>query len=153
LGLRRAAGDNDARVRVLAARLADRLPRLANRLGGHRAGVDDDSAALEGVETGGARLAPDHLGFVSVQAAAECQDFDRHQAAPSVSRSHAPVAGSKRPENSHSAGPVMMTWSSSRQKISRSPPGSVTFTRRPVRPVRAALTAAAQAAEPQASVR
>ena len=33
------------------------------------------------------------------------------------------------------------------------PPGTVTVTVRPVRPVRAALTAAAQAAEPQALVR
>ena len=36
------------------------------------------------------------------------------QAALSVSRAQAPVEGSKLPENSHSAGPVRMTWSSSR---------------------------------------
>ena len=42
LGLRRAAGDDDARSRLLAADLADGLARLAHGLGGHRAGVDDD---------------------------------------------------------------------------------------------------------------
>src|SRR5690606_13893625 len=75
-----------------------------------------------------------------------------HAAAP-VSRSHAPVAGSSLPENSHSAGPVMTTWSSARHSIVSLPPlGAVTSTVRSVRPVRAPETAAAQAAEPQASV-
>ena len=37
-----AAGDDEARGRPLAARLADRLARLAHSLGGHRAGVEDD---------------------------------------------------------------------------------------------------------------
>ena len=51
-------------------------------------------------------------------------------------------------------GPVISTWPSlSRQSMVRSPPGSVTFTLRLVRLSRAAATAAAQAAEPQALVR
>ncbi len=59
IDLRRAAGDDDAGLRPLAARAADRLARLALRLRGHRAGVDDD-----GVGEAGARgLATDHLGF------------------------------------------------------------------------------------------
>ena len=35
------------RFGVLAARLADRLPGLAHRFGGHRAGVEDDGAVLQ----------------------------------------------------------------------------------------------------------
>ena len=42
LGLRRAAGDDDLRVRALALEAADRLARLPHGLGGHRAGVDHD---------------------------------------------------------------------------------------------------------------
>ena len=50
-------------------------------------------------------------------------------------------------------GPVISTWSSlSRHSMARSPPGSETVTFRPVRESRAAATAAAHAAEPQASV-
>jgi hypothetical protein len=45
LGLCGAAGDDDAGVRVLALHAADRLARLARRLGGDRAGVDDDRLA------------------------------------------------------------------------------------------------------------
>ena len=65
-------------------------------------------------EAGGLGLAPHHLGFVGVEAAAECDDIyslgePRHQAALSVSRAQTPVAGSKLPENSHSAGPVSTT--------------------------------------------
>ncbi len=40
LGLRRAAGDDDARLRILAAQFADRLPRLTHGFRRHRAGVD-----------------------------------------------------------------------------------------------------------------
>ena len=75
--LRRAAGDDDAPVRVLAAQLADCLPRLADRLAGHGAGVDDYC-----VEPGGARFAADHLGLEGVEAAAEGDDGSvRHGAA------------------------------------------------------------------------
>ena len=41
IDLRRAAGDDDLGVGALAPRAADRLARLAHRLRGHRAGVDD----------------------------------------------------------------------------------------------------------------
>ena len=41
LGLRRAAGDDDARVRPLALDAADGLARLPHRFRGHRAGIDD----------------------------------------------------------------------------------------------------------------
>ena len=40
-----AAGDDDARGRVVAAQLADRLRRLAHGLAGDGAGVDDDAFA------------------------------------------------------------------------------------------------------------
>ena len=47
----------------------------------------------------------------------------------------------------------MITWASARHSMTSLPPlGAVTVTVRSVRPVRAAETAAAQAAEPQASV-
>src|ERR687898_748212 len=42
LDLRRPAGHDDARPRVLLARPPDRLARLAGGLRRHRAGVDDD---------------------------------------------------------------------------------------------------------------
>ncbi len=44
LGLRGAAGDDDAALRVLALQPADRLARLLHRLAGDGAGVDDDGA-------------------------------------------------------------------------------------------------------------
>ena len=114
LGLRGAAGDDDAGGRVLAAGLADRLPGLAHRFCGDGAGVEDDGAAFQCAEAGAFRLAPHDLGFIGVQPAAESDDVNtlgkgRHQAALSVSRAHAPVEGSKLPENSHSAAPVRMT--------------------------------------------
>ena len=42
LGLRRAAGHDDVRIRALAPEPADSLARLPHRFGRHRAGVDDD---------------------------------------------------------------------------------------------------------------
>src|SRR5205807_7753365 len=48
LGLRRTAGDDDARAWPLAAQLADRLPRLPHRLGGDGAGVDHDGIGQPG---------------------------------------------------------------------------------------------------------
>ena len=49
LGLRGAAGDDDARVGVFAARAADRLPRLAHGFGGDGAGVDEDRVGEPGL--------------------------------------------------------------------------------------------------------
>src|SRR5690606_12005330 len=151
---------DDACLRVVATRLADRLLGLAHGLAGHGTGVDDDRPALQFTKASSRRLAPHHFGFVGVEPAAEGDDVDAARrlfltthAAPSTSRCLTPVTGSCVPENSHSAGPVMMTWSSSRHSICSLPPlGEVISTRRSVRLVRAPDTAAAHAAEPQASV-
>ena len=77
----------------------------------------------------------------------------RHHAAPLHGRpSQASVSGSRSPSNSVSTGPVIQTWPSSRHSMTSWPPGSVTVTLRPVSFLRAAATAAAQAAVPQARV-
>ena len=74
LRLRRAAGDDDARLGPLALEAADRLPRLRHRLVGDGAAVDDDGVG----KARAFRLAPDHLGFERVEAAAKGDDLDRH---------------------------------------------------------------------------
>ena len=74
LRLRRAAGDDDARIRPFALQPADLLPRLRHRLVGDGAAVDDDGL----LEPGIFRLARDHLGFERVEAAAEGDDLDAH---------------------------------------------------------------------------
>ena len=61
----------------LALEPADGLARLAHRLGGHRAGVDDDGVG----DARGLRLAADHLRLVGVEPAAEGDDVDAHRAA------------------------------------------------------------------------
>jgi len=137
-----------------ARRIACRACRTA--LAGNGARVYQDGI----VEPGRFRLGSHHFGFVGIEPAAEGDDFDtahRARASGSASREKAPVEGSTMPDHSHSAGPVMTTWSSrSRHSMLSLPAGlavatsMVTF--RAVRPVRAALTAAAQEAEPQASV-
>src|SRR4029078_13572098 len=75
LGLRSAAGDDDARVGPLALQPPDRLPRLRDGLGGDRAAVDDDGIGKARV----LRLAPDHLGFKSVETAAKGENVDAHR--------------------------------------------------------------------------
>src|SRR5262249_37539426 len=126
-----------------------RLARLPHRFGGDRAGVDHHGVG----EAGSGRLAADHLGLVGVEPAAEGDDVDAH-VAPAFAAASLNSAASNRPSNSYSTGPVISTWPSrSRHSMLRSPPGSVTVTLRPVRLSRAAATAAAQAAEPQALVR
>jgi hypothetical protein len=67
LCLRRTAGDDECRVRVRAAELADFLPRLAHGLSGHGAGVDDHGV----LDPGGVGQFPHRLGLVGVEAAAE----------------------------------------------------------------------------------
>ena len=142
LGLRGAAGDDQPRVRVVAAQPADLLAGLAHRLGGHGAGVDD-----HGVAEAGGRGEPLHrLGLVGVEPAAEGGEDRRRscQRREEVRRR----AGPRRPASSGRS-------SRRRRRASRSrasPPSSRTVTRRPVRPRRAVTTAAAQAPEPQASV-
>src|SRR6185312_893451 len=143
-GLRRATGYDNLRTGPLALHAADGLPRLRYGFRGHRTGIEDDGIR----KTGGFRLVPQRFGFGGVQAAAESDNFNAHRAHRSIS-----IEGSSLPSNSISTGPVIRIWSSpSRQSIMRSPPGSVTRSLRPVRLVRAAATAAAQAAEPQARV-
>ena len=67
LRLRGAAGDDEPRVRVRAAELADLLACFPNGLSGHGAGVDDDGI----LDTGGGGQFPHRLGLVGVQAAAQ----------------------------------------------------------------------------------
>ena len=76
--LRGAAGDDDLGFRMLTARLANRLPRLAHAFRRHRAGVDDH----RGPEPGVAGMLAHDLGFVGIEPAAEGDDLDlRHVAA------------------------------------------------------------------------
>ena len=74
LRLRRAAGDDNARIRPLALQPADRLPRLRHGLVGDRAAIDDDGVG----EPRALRLAGDHLGFEGIEAAAEGDDVNAH---------------------------------------------------------------------------
>src|SRR5215471_14970559 len=104
--LRRAPGDDDARLRALALEAADGLARLAFCFAGNRAGIDDDDiAGAFRPKTGGSGSAADHLGLVGVEPAAEGDDVDAHAVPPAASNS----AGSNRPSNSYSTGPVIKT--------------------------------------------
>ena len=67
IDLRGAAGDDDARGGMVAARAADRLARLAHGLAGDGAGIDDHGIR----EPGLARQRAHHLRFRSVEATAE----------------------------------------------------------------------------------
>src|SRR5215813_132982 len=69
---RGAAGDDDARIRMLAAGAADRLARLPLRLRGYGAGVDHDCIGQPGFAAGAA----DDLALEGVQSAAEGDDLD-----------------------------------------------------------------------------
>ena len=99
LDLRRAAGDDDARVRPFALEAADALPRLAHGFRRHRAGVHHHRV----VEAGRAARA-DHFRLGDVEPAAEGDDVDAH-ATPALANS----AGSNVPANSNSTGPVIST--------------------------------------------
>ena len=106
--LRGAAGNDDAGMRMVAPRPADRLAGLAHGLTGHRTGVDQDGV----VEPGLLSLRLHHFGFICVEAAAEGNDLDAAHCASASrvpSRDQRPVEGSTLPDHSHSAGPVMMT--------------------------------------------
>ena len=76
LGLRGAAGDDDAGIRVFAPRLADRLARLAHGFAGHRAGVDDDGAAGSCPRPASVCAIAHDLGFEGIEPAAESHDVD-----------------------------------------------------------------------------
>ena len=101
----RAAGDDDPRVRAARGEPADRLPRLAHRFGGHRAGVDDHDV----VEPGGLGVRAASPPLVGVEPAAEGDDvdLDAHHAAPAKQRRRAST-----PSCSSSTGPVISTWPS-----------------------------------------
>src|ERR1700755_3320760 len=137
-----AAGHHDARIGPLALQAADRLPRLRHGFIGDGAAVDDDGLR----EPRALGLSCDHLGFERVEAAAEGDDLDAHATEENKD-------GSNLPSYSNDAVPVISTWSSrSRHSIASLPPGSAISTLRLVRFSRAAATAAAPAAEPQALV-
>src|SRR5215471_1387320 len=105
-GLRRAPGDDDPHLRALALEPTDGLTRLAFGLAGDRAGIDDHHIANAcGAKTGCSGIAADNLGFIGVEPAAEGDDVDAHVVAPAASNS----AGSNRPSNSYSIGPVIST--------------------------------------------
>ena len=94
IDLRRTAGDDDPRVRTFTMRASDGLTRLPLRLGGYRAGIDDDRV---GQSRG---MAAHDLGLIRIQPAAEGKDIDRHDAY--AARSISPV-------NETSTGPVIST--------------------------------------------
>ena len=84
--LRRAAGDDDPGVRIVAARTADGLAGLPLGLGGHGAGVENDGI----VQPGGGGLILHNLGFPDIQPAAEAFHArcvpSRHVASPAFSQ-------------------------------------------------------------------
>jgi len=72
VALHGAAGDDQLCIRPLATRLADRLPRLADGLAGHRTGVEHHRVAQSVLGGPGA----DDLALVGVQPAAEGDHLD-----------------------------------------------------------------------------
>ena len=106
LGLRRAAGDDDLRLRPVAAQRPDGLPRLAHRLRGDGAGIDHHRIG----QSGAFRFAADDFRLRGIEPATEGDDVDAH-ADQAVSASAASASG-KLPACSNSAGPVISTWSS-----------------------------------------
>ena len=104
IGLGGASGDDDARMRPLALRPPDRLAGLTLRLGGDRTGVDDDDVG-EACRVG---MPANHLRLVGVEPATEGEDVDAHGDTPGTAPA-ANSAGSKRPSNSYSTGPVIST--------------------------------------------
>src|SRR5215210_2128004 len=149
LRLRRTTGDHDPQLRPRPLEPPDRLPRLRHRFIGDRATVDDDGFAEPGV----LGVAGDHLGFEGVEPATKGDDFHAHVTPHSRYATEANSDGSKRPSYSKLAVPVINTWSSrSRHSMVSSPPGRAICTVRLARFRRAAATAVAHAAEPQAFV-
>ena len=149
VGLRRAAGDDDLAARIVAPRLADRLLGLPHGLGRHRAGVDDQRVGQPGL----LGLGLHHFGFVGVEAAAEGERLDAHQAASQLAR---PGAGRR----IELAGELVLGRAGHQDMVVGAPfddadrrPAASTVALRPRcawcgRP----LTSAAQAAVPQARV-
>jgi hypothetical protein len=75
LGLRRAAGDDDLRLRALAPKGPDRLPRLTHRLRRDGAGIDHHCVG----QAGAFRFAADHFRLGGIEPAAEGDDIDAHR--------------------------------------------------------------------------
>ena len=105
-----AAGDDDPGIGPVAAGAADRLAGLALGFRRHGAGIDDNRIG----HARGLGVAAHHLGFISVEPAAESQDIDGWESLPA----HAAAARCAAPDNSPSsispmklvaAGPVMIT--------------------------------------------
>ncbi|MCY1306783.1 hypothetical protein D9M70_566630 [compost metagenome] len=99
-------------MRIVATGTTDCLARLAHRLAGDGAGVDEDGV----VQPRLLGFGPHHFGFVGIETAAEGYDLDAAQSAraplPALSassRCQVPVVGFSVPDHSHSAGPVMIT--------------------------------------------
>src|SRR5690606_33000240 len=134
--LSRAAGDEQPRIGPGAARAADGLAGLADRLGGNGAAVDDDHISFI------CQQRADALALGDVEPAAERHDFHAHAKSPQ----------SNVPRKLSVAGPVIVIRPFSPQAISSEPPGSVTVTSRCTRPRRIAATAVAQAPVPHARV-
>ena len=98
---------------MLAAQLADRLARLAHRLAGDGAGVDDDRRRARPRRASRAH----HLGLEGVQPAAEGDDQRRRAIAAAGQPAS---AGSSTPVKAESAtGPVISTWSSRSHSMRR----------------------------------
>ncbi len=112
LDLRRAAGDDDARVRPLAREPADRLRACRTASAVTAQVLTTTVSPRPARRRASRRMTSDSVG---VEPAAEGDDVDAHHAAPAAANS----AGSKRPSNSYATGPVISTWSSrSRHSIS-----------------------------------
>ncbi len=91
LDLRGTARHHDARIGLFALQPADGLARLAHRLAGHGAGVDENGLS----KPGGLGLAAHDLAFEGVEPTAEGDDLDAQRSAASgvstASRENAPV--------------------------------------------------------------
>ena len=79
LGLRGAAGDDEARLGMVAAQASDLLARLAHCLGGHRAAVDDDQIVLARGD------GPHRLTLGGIEPATEVDDLGSAHAATGTS--------------------------------------------------------------------
>ena len=99
-GLRSTTSNDDTCMRLFALETAYGLPGLTNRFRGHRARVDHNGI----INAGSGCCASNDFQLVGVQPAAEGDDVDAHDA-PAFTKS----AGSKRPLNSNSTGPVIST--------------------------------------------
>jgi hypothetical protein len=79
LGLRRTPRHNDLGLGPLLLRLADRLPRLPSRLGGHRAGIENDRILKSRL----LRMPAHDFGLEGIEPASKRNDIRRvHESSP-----------------------------------------------------------------------